>query len=81
VARRIKRQCSFCGKRENEVRKLIAGPDVFICDQCVALANEIVHEEGPQQPAPQAPLRPPRSRRLNFSRWFRNLFQGLAYTT
>jgi hypothetical protein len=79
VARKIKRQCSFCGKRENEVRRLIAGPDVFICDQCVELANEIVHEEGP--PTPESPMLPPSSRRLNFSGWFRNLFQVRAYNT
>jgi hypothetical protein len=80
MAKRIKRQCSFCGKRENEVRKLIAGPGVFICDQCVALANEIVHNEGPP-PAPQAPAGPLNSRRLRLSSWFRNLFQVRSYTT
>ena len=37
--------CSFCGKSQEEVDKLIAGPDVFICDECVALCNEIVHED------------------------------------
>jgi hypothetical protein len=80
MAKRIKRQCSFCGKRENEVRKLIAGPGVFICDQCVALANEIVHNEGPP-PAPQAPAGPLNSRRLRLSSWVRNLFQVRSYTT
>ena len=37
--------CSFCGKSQNEVRKLIAGPSVFICDECVDLCNDIIHEE------------------------------------
>ena len=34
--------CSFCGKNQNEVNKLIAGPSVFICDECVDLCNEII---------------------------------------
>ncbi len=38
--------CSFCGKSQNEVRKLIAGPSVFICDECVDLCNDIIREEG-----------------------------------
>ena len=37
--------CSFCGKSEHEVRKLIAGPSVFICDECVELCNDIIREE------------------------------------
>jgi ATP-dependent Clp protease ATP-binding subunit ClpX len=37
--------CSFCGKNQNEVRKLIAGPSVFICDECVELCNDIIREE------------------------------------
>ena len=37
--------CSFCGKNQNEVNKLIAGPSVFICDECVELCNEIIKEE------------------------------------
>ena len=39
--------CSFCGKSQHEVRKLIAGPSVFICDECIELCNEIVKEEEP----------------------------------
>ena len=38
-------KCSFCGKNQKEVRKLIAGPTVFICDECVTLCNEIMAEE------------------------------------
>jgi len=37
--------CSFCGKNQNEVKKLIAGPSVFICDECVELCNDIIKEE------------------------------------
>ncbi|KEG20057.1 ATP-dependent Clp protease ATP-binding subunit ClpX [Bartonella bacilliformis] len=37
--------CSFCGKSQHEVRKLIAGPTVFICDECVELCMDIIHEE------------------------------------
>jgi ATP-dependent Clp protease ATP-binding subunit ClpX len=37
--------CSFCGKGQNEVRKLIAGPSVFICEECVDLCNNIIDEE------------------------------------
>ena len=37
--------CSFCGKSQHEVRKLIAGPTVFICDECVELCMDIIREE------------------------------------
>ena len=37
--------CSFCGKSQHEVRKLIAGPSVFICDECVGLCDDIIREE------------------------------------
>ena len=43
--------CSFCGKKQDEVKKLIAGPNVFICDECIELCNEIVLEDkGQDQP-------------------------------
>lgn len=38
-------KCSFCGKTQNQVKKLIAGPDVYVCDECVGLCNEIIDEE------------------------------------
>lgn len=41
----VKLHCSFCGKSQDEVRKLIAGPLVYICDECVELCNEIIQEE------------------------------------
>jgi len=37
--------CSFCGKSQHEVRKMIAGPSVYICDECVDLCNDIIHDE------------------------------------
>ncbi|MDR0480861.1 MAG: AAA family ATPase, partial [Gallionellaceae bacterium] len=37
--------CSFCGKAQNEVKKLIAGPSVFVCNECVDLCNDIIREE------------------------------------
>ena len=40
-----KLKCSFCGKTQNQVRKLIAGPNVYICDQCIELCSEILDEE------------------------------------
>jgi len=38
-------KCSFCGKNQKQIKKLIAGPDVYICDECVDLCNEIIEEE------------------------------------
>ena len=46
--------CSFCGKSQNDVRKLIAGPSVFICDECVDLCNDIIREEILDQDQPEA---------------------------
>ena len=40
--------CSFCGKSQHEVKKLIAGPSVFVCDECIELCNEIIHDEFPE---------------------------------
>ena len=41
--------CSFCGKSQDEVRKLIAGPKVYICDECIDLCNDIIAEECDQE--------------------------------
>ena len=38
-------RCSFCGKTQEEVKKIIAGPTVYICDECIDLCNEIMEEE------------------------------------
>lgn len=43
--------CSFCGKSQHEVRKLIAGPSVFICDECIELCNDIIRDEIGSNPA------------------------------
>ena len=60
-------KCSFCGKSQEQVRKLIAGPGVYICDECVELCNEILDEEllDPNGPATHPPSKaePPRKRR------------------
>ena len=46
-----KLRCSFCGKNEDEVRRLIAGPTVYICDECIDLCNDIILEEGANEKA------------------------------
>ena len=47
--------CSFCGKSQKEVKKLIAGPTVYICDECIELCNDIIAEEyGQEEPTPRA---------------------------
>ena len=38
-------KCSFCGKNQEQVKRLIAGPNVYICDECVELCDEIIQEE------------------------------------
>ena len=43
--------CSFCGKSQHEVKKLIAGPSVFICDECIELCNDIIRDEAPPESA------------------------------
>ncbi len=56
--------CSFCGKSQHEVRKLIAGPNVFICDECVELCNDIIREEM-EESAPAAAYKLPKPRDIN----------------
>jgi len=52
--------CSFCGKSQREVRKLIAGPTVYICDECIKLCNDIITEEGEREDGkPQVSLPTP----------------------
>lgn len=46
-----KLRCSFCGKNQDEVRRLIAGPTVYICDECIDLCNDIILEEGANEKA------------------------------
>ena len=45
--------CSFCGRREADVAKLVAGPKVFICDRCVAVAASLMEEPPADQPRPR----------------------------
>ena len=77
--RRRNTRCSFCGKSQDRVRKLIAGPGVFICDECVDLCNDVIREDdqrsAPGFVAPQGPRR-----RARFG-WFRSLFRVHGYTT
>jgi ATP-dependent Clp protease ATP-binding subunit ClpX len=49
--------CSFCGKSQKEVKKLIAGPTVYICDECIELCNDIIAEEYGQDESGEAPTR------------------------
>ena len=46
--------CSFCGKSQRQVKKLIAGPGVYICDECIDLCNEIIDEELTAPVAPRS---------------------------
>ncbi|WP_426417490.1 ATP-dependent Clp protease ATP-binding subunit ClpX [Aestuariirhabdus sp. LZHN29] len=57
--------CSFCGKSQHEVRKLIAGPSVFICDECVDLCNDIIREEVQDTPAESSNDTLPSPREIN----------------
>jgi len=57
--------CSFCGKSQKEVRKLIAGPTVYICDECIELCNDIIAEEYGQEDAPAAHSKLPKPREIN----------------
>ncbi|HFC54346.1 MAG TPA: ATP-dependent Clp protease ATP-binding subunit ClpX [Gammaproteobacteria bacterium] len=57
--------CSFCGKSQHEVRKLIAGPSVFICDECVDLCNDIIREEIQEQDAGDASSKLPTPHEIN----------------
>ncbi len=58
--------CSFCGKSQQEVRKLIAGPSVFICDECVELCNDIIREEV-EETATETTSKLPKPREINLS--------------
>ena len=81
---RIDQRCNFCGKTKDQVRKLVAGPGVFICDKCIELCSEVIREDD-QPPAPgwvkrEGPRGKTRFGRTRFA-WFRNLFQARGYTT
>ncbi|SHL95018.1 ATP-dependent Clp protease ATP-binding subunit ClpX [Vreelandella subglaciescola] len=59
--------CSFCGKNQNEVRKLIAGPSVYICDECVDLCNDIIREEVLEADAESDEERLPKPREIRYT--------------
>ena len=70
-------RCSFCGKRQDQVQKLIAGPrEVFICNECIRLCNEILDDEGLPPLATSRELPPSKPRR----RWPWQLARGIART-
>jgi ribosomal protein L37AE/L43A len=88
--RRRYTRCSFCGKGQDQVKKLVAGPGVYICNSCIELCNEVLAEDarvgggGPKTedggPGGRAPKSPPPSRgwRLTPRGWFRTLFRSSA---
>ena len=51
--------CSFCGKSQREVRKLIAGPTVYICDECIRLCTDIIDEENEREATDRKPTKLP----------------------
>ena len=59
--------CSFCGKSQHEVRKLIAGPSVFVCDECVELCNDIIREEVEEKASGQDDSKLPTPHEINQS--------------
>lgn len=77
-------RCSFCGKPRDQVKKLVAGPGVYICNECISLCNEILEEDArPRTPgtgavrhatAPGPPRRSP-----NLLGWLRNLLPSRTY--
>ena len=63
-------RCSFCGKSKDSVRKFISGPSVYICNECIALCNEILAEDEEREVAESdhpGPDAPPRSRTCSTS--------------
>lgn len=57
--------CSFCGKSQHEVRKLIAGPSVFVCDECVELCNDIIREEVQENSSKEQDYKLPTPKEIN----------------
>ena len=51
-------KCSFCGKSQKQVKKLIAGPGVYICDECIDLCNDIIAEELAETPSSRSTSSP-----------------------
>ena len=57
--------CSFCGKSQKEVKKLIAGPGVYICDECIELCNDIIAEEREREEGTKTTLKVPKPVDIN----------------
>ena len=78
-AKRVFR-CSFCGKSQTEVQKLIAGPGVFICDECVALCVPIVaaKSEQPKTPSSMLPDNAPTERLLKTLSGYNGAFESVG---
>jgi ATP-dependent Clp protease ATP-binding subunit ClpX len=66
--------CSFCGKSQHDVRKLIAGPTVFICDECVELCMDIIKEDSKNNKSKVKKNIPKPSEINSFLRRFWNIF-------
>ena len=71
-------RCSFCGKKENEVEKLVAGPSVYICNTCVRIATDIIDNSPPQGPGVRSTIWEERVR--NFLQAVRGIFQRTSPT-
>jgi ClpX C4-type zinc finger len=69
IAEEPVKTCSFCGKSQDEVRKLIAGPTVYICDECIDLCNDIIAEGVDQEEQQEGAASPVPS--LNAPTWCR----------
>ena len=76
--RRKYSRCSFCGKGQDKVRKLVAGPGVYICDSCVELCHQILAmEDGPDEPLPADTCQTARREsRVRPGNWLRNIFRS-----
>ncbi len=59
--------CSFCGKSQREVKKLIAGPTVYICDECIELCNDIIAEEYGQEESTPTTSKVPKPKEIKES--------------
>lgn len=71
-------RCSFCGKNENEVEKLVAGPNVYICNMCVRIATDIIDNSPPQGPVVRSSIWGERVR--SCLRLVRGIFQRASPT-
>ena len=75
--RRRNTRCSFCGKGQDEVKKLIAGPGVYICNQCVALCNEVLAGDTGRHDKPECESTGPRRNwRVSAGTWLRNILRS-----